>query len=432
MKKINVSKEENYIFNTAGFEVSGGKECLVKLSIKGVNGSPYSFYFCVCILDEAGKEIKRFIKWVDDFSGKSKKYSLVFSVPEMAHKAVLGYRGNVEGADKSDLSLALPDLSENCLRQVEGLPETFDDLKKRPPRVLFTIPELDGAGEQLLEKNIVGIFGSPRTGSTWLGQRLLKDHKGIANWQEPYLGNLLGTNRSIKDPLTGEMTLQRVHDKFAETEDYFFSNKHKKYWLAGLNKMILYRAFAQCSDFSKKIVFKEPNGSQAADIIMEALPNAKMIFLLRDGRDVVDSLVDLHRKGSWNQRPTLDTKQKRLSSIANYSKSWRLQTEVVKKAFENHDEDLRLLVKYEKLKSDTFAELKNIFEFIGVDASDKEVSQRVDKHDFKNIPTSEKGPGKFNRAASTGGWRDAFAEEEIDLMHSIMGETLLSLGYGVR
>ena len=37
------------------------------------------------------------------------------------------------------------------------------------------------------------------------------------------------------------------------------------------------------------IIVKEPNGSEAADLILGALPHAGVLFLLRDGRDVVDS-----------------------------------------------------------------------------------------------------------------------------------------------
>ena len=43
---------------------------------------------------------------------------------------------------------------------------------------------------------------------------------------------------------------------------------------------------------------KEP-GSHAADTIMDLFPESCLIFLLRDGRDVVDSWLDGYRDGSW-------------------------------------------------------------------------------------------------------------------------------------
>ena len=46
------------------------------------------------------------------------------------------------------------------------------------------------------------------------------------------------------------------------------------------------------------VVVKEP-GSHAADTIMDLFPDSTLIFLLRDGRDVVDSWLDAYRDGSW-------------------------------------------------------------------------------------------------------------------------------------
>jgi len=43
------------------------------------------------------------------------------------------------------------------------------------------------------------------------------------------------------------------------------------------------------------VVVKEP-GSHAAPLLAEPFPAAKLIFLLRDGRDVVDS-----RPGAWRE-----------------------------------------------------------------------------------------------------------------------------------
>ena len=45
---------------------------------------------------------------------------------------------------------------------------------------------------------------------------------------------------------------------------------------------------------------KEPNGSIGAPLLMDALPESRMIFLVRDPRDVVASSMDAHRKGSWH------------------------------------------------------------------------------------------------------------------------------------
>ena len=82
-------------------------------------------------------------------------------------------------------------------------------------------------------------------------------------------------------------------------QDYFFHNTFKETWKFYMRKLILNRIYAQYKDLSNKIIIKEPHGSLAADIISECLPNSKIIILLRDGRDVIDSQVDGFSKGGW-------------------------------------------------------------------------------------------------------------------------------------
>jgi hypothetical protein len=88
-------------------------------------------------------------------------------------------------------------------------------------------------------------------------------------------------------------------------------------------------------------------------------------------------------------------------------------------------------VRYEDLRMDTFAELRKIYNFLHISISDDELKKIVDRYDFKNIPESEKGPGKFNRSATPGGWKKNFSKEEQELMNSIMGGTLTQMGYEI-
>ena len=53
---------------------------------------------------------------------------------------------------------------------------------------------------------------------------------------------------------------------------------------------------------STLLLVKEPNGSQSADVIMRAQPTARLLFLLRDGRDVVDSELASFAVGGWQER----------------------------------------------------------------------------------------------------------------------------------
>src|SRR3712207_6950789 len=52
---------------------------------------------------------------------------------------------------------------------------------------------------------------------------------------------------------------------------------------------------------SDYLVVKEPNGSIGAPLLMEALPESRMILLVRDPRDVAASSIDARRKGGWQR-----------------------------------------------------------------------------------------------------------------------------------
>ena len=79
----------------------------------------------------------------------------------------------------------------------------------------------------------------------------------------------------------------------------------------------------------------------------------------------------------------------------------------------------------------TFFKLKEIYDFINVKISDRDLKNIIDLHDFKNIPKSARGIGKFNRSAKIEGWKTNFSEKEKKTMNRLMGDTLEKLGYVV-
>jgi len=90
-----------------------------------------------------------------------------------------------------------------------------------------------------------------------------------------------------------------------------------------------------------------------------------------------------------------------------------------------------MMLKYENLKENTLSELRKIYDFIKIKISDDELKKIIGLHEFKNIPKSETGGGKFNRAAKIGGWKASFNVEEREVMNSIMDKTLKEFGYKI-
>jgi len=274
--------------------------------------------------------------------------------------------------------------------------------------------------EKILEKNMVWVLGSTRSGSTWLCMNLL-NHRETICWNEPDIAIHLD---SIINSL--------AHKYHRNRADYFFALKHKNnFWLPGLRKLILARTHLQAKTLTKKIIIKEPE-SYAADLLMEFFPSSRMIFLLRDGRDVVDSWIDSHQPDSWEPaRKPLTTPEMRLNKIKQYSHTWNKFTNLVWNAYQSHESNLRLLVKYEDLLKDSLLQLKKIYDFLDIRISEEDLAKLIDKHDFKKIPSQKKGPGQFTRSATPGIWKDNLSNTEQNVMHSIMGKTLKKMQYEV-
>ncbi len=281
------------------------------------------------------------------------------------------------------------------------------------------------------------IFGSSRSGSTWL-LRMLSRLERVIPIDDPHLGHHLGVWRPIplawataKDP----PKLGTLADYKRQKRDYLFSDRYRDAWVPQLRGLISARFEAQASEQAGGVdrpivVVKEP-GSHVADTIMELFPSSALIFLLRDGRDVVDSWLDAYRDGSWatgeGAYPVDDGSRGPL--IRWQSSVWLHRTEVVQKTFARTDPSRRVLIRYEEMRADPVDALERICRPLGIDASRGELERIARENEFSRVPGSRKGAGREIRRARPGGWASHMSDEEIEAMHDILADKLSELGY---
>ena len=284
------------------------------------------------------------------------------------------------------------------------------------------VNELSSDQENILEKNLVWIFASPRSGTSWLGNQLLTYN--TLSMDEPYLGHHIAAMGVIQNRI-------KFTDYHQKRESYFFNDQFQDSWRYYLRKMILNRINSQFRNLEKKIIIKEPNGSFGCDKILFCLPTSKFLLVLRDGRDVVDSLLDAKKEGGWatklDAKPVTENRRKEF--IKMQSEIWKYRTELLLKTYENYDNTLKLKISYEDLRQNTQKNLEKIYEFVDVEIPESEIANRVDIYNFENLPKDEKGSGKVTRSASPGKWKMNFSDEEQEIMNNIMKETLTKCGY---
>jgi len=286
------------------------------------------------------------------------------------------------------------------------------------------IKELTPEEESIFEKNLVWVFGSARSGSTWFARDLLSHNTLRIN--EPHISEHLALQAGGYN-----LRFERRVDSMKHLPSYFFSDKFKKTWQFFLRKLILNRIYAETKGVSKKVIIKEVGGLGASDIISMTLPNCKIIMLFRDGRDIIDSLFAAKQKDGFMAKfDSQDiTKKNRMQFIDAQSRIWVKLMEDMLKTYHNRPKGSTLSVKYEELRENTFEFLKKNYEFIGIEIDDGELEKLISKYDFENIPTESRGSGKFARSASPGKWKENFSDEEKNLLHEIMIPTLNKLGY---
>jgi hypothetical protein len=285
-----------------------------------------------------------------------------------------------------------------------------------------------------LAEKLIWMFGSPRTGSTWL-MKLLADAPGVGQIDEPYIPlHLVPMDHVVPE---GEYY---EHGVRADDPNYFFARRYMPELKPELRELILNGFRRQLAELGQDpeqlrwLVIKEPNGSHAADSVMSLFPESRLIFLLRDGRDVIDSLIDamMGTDSWWQRNQGSDERQiaaDRMGFVHHNTRLWLNRTRSTQRAFEMAGEDRRFLVRYEELLEDTEPLLDSMLRWLDIEASPEFVREVAERRSFAAIPEDQKGPGKRARTANPGQWRERLEPAEIEVIEAAMGDKLRELGY---
>ncbi len=268
--------------------------------------------------------------------------------------------------------------------------------------------------------NMIWIFSTSRSGSSWLRSMMaeLKEHKV---WEEPSVGRLFGD------------FYRKANKRQLTSPDFIMGNPTRKGWIGLIRDFILggARYSHPFLDPRHFLVIKEPDSAAGAPLIMEALPESRMIFLVRDSRDVAASALDAARKGSWMYE-ALDKAAWRERALADRkpdnfvrarANSYLSQVGSIKEAYEAH-KGRKVLVRYEDLRADTLGTLERIYSALQIPVEEESLVRAVEQHSWEMIPEKEKGEGKFYRKATPGGWKEDLTPGQAEIVESITAPLL--------
>lgn len=291
------------------------------------------------------------------------------------------------------------------------VPLVVSDLRRR-----FASRETDVREGGVRPKNVVWIFGSGRSGSTWL-RSMMGEMNRHRVWEEPLVGQLFGNfyERAAKPNL--------------RDASFIMGDPIRRGWMRSIRNFVLDGAHYAHPDLRPDdyLVVKEPNGSVGAPLLMEALPESRMILLARDPRDVVASTLDGAREGNWlYEWRTEGENQKRKALpgddpdafVRQRANAYARAMTNAKKAYDNHNGP-KVLVKYEDLRSNTLETMRRLYSTLEIPVDEEQLARAVHKHDWENIPDRKKGEGKFYRKATPGGWREDLTPKQARIVERI-------------
>ena len=281
------------------------------------------------------------------------------------------------------------------------------------------------------------MLGSPRTGSTWL-LNLLRGHPRVVGIDEPIIGMHLGLfapDLFNKPAFTFTDEQKRINEMRDASSDYFFSSDYASVWRPPLKELLLARFGAQLAGLDPGgeayCVIKEPNGSQGADVLLAALPGSWLLWVARDGRDVVDSEVDAAGEGSWLTQyggGYAWTAEQRLEFVRERAYRWRWRNQIMRAAYDAHAPRRRLRIRYEDLLTDTPAGIDSILGWLGLEGGDA-MRAHIERLSFDAVPAERRGSGQFARAATPGLWRENLTAQEQAVLDEVVADEVTALGY---
>jgi Sulfotransferase domain. len=317
--------------------------------------------------------------------------------------------------------------------------------KKRNPIPAIT-PEEVAEIRQFFPREKFFIFGHARSGTTLL-MRLVRLHTEVhCNYQahfftrQPLLKSLVNTPEE-------EEWLTRKSNRWNQGRD--------------LSPLVLRAAadFIMERDAAKEgksiVGDKSPSSTIHGPAVRDMhsiYPDAKLVYIVRDGRDVLISerfrnLVEESKFLKAEDKRIIEELRKNQTPFTNGTRSIFTETVIrrvakgwVTNLQETEEEGKRLFgdhycsLRYEDMLERPFEELRRLWEFLGVEKVDKVLEEKI-KAEMESNPDEEwqtnrnEGIASFLPKGHAGNWERLFTARDKSLFKEVAGEMLIKWNY---
>jgi len=362
-----------------------------------------------------------------------------------------GLRGSEDGPKAAQRTVEEKDQALNKLRQ---------QLQAKNREISGLQTEL---ARRTGEMPVFFIVGFAKSGTSWL-MRTLNGHPEILCTGE---GLLFGRGTDL-DKRRGTVAPSSLYGVFADSE-YLRAWLESSAWTRGddpeehitnlTHMSIDYFLGGRLARTRKRIVGdKTPFVSEEViEEIARIYPDAKVVHIIRDGRDVAVSAVhhmwnyavdagghltvnpeEVETRDAYREDPQAFLasgksifREERLRN--GFAQSWRDMTartveDGPRLLGENYAE-----VRYEDLLERPEEEVGRVLQFLGADAGQKAVSRAIESGSFerwtKGRGRGQEESGSFFRKGVAGDWENVFTGRDKEVFKEVAGDLLVRLGY---
>ncbi|HBY69949.1 MAG TPA: hypothetical protein DEG69_20705 [Flavobacteriaceae bacterium] len=290
------------------------------------------------------------------------------------------------------------------------------------------------------------ILAAPRSGTTWL-QRLLNAHPEVCCLERRLFGEYADF---VQDDGQDRPRLRVTLDKYVHSmllhHGYPKKDKHTltQAFIKTLNKV-------ERSHFGKHVIVdKITPYVNTAETVLEQLntffPNSKLIYLVRDGRDVLTSGVfhwfnkqpadaeltkfERARRKQFLEGDTFKGRFFQDKEIEQWAGEWMQPLQTIQNAKKSHDAKI---IFYEDLLTDTEATLSECLSFLGVKRTSGILKTCLEHGRFSTMSSGRKQgeakPDAHVRKGISGDWKNYFTYADGKLFSELTKNTLVDFGY---
>ena len=211
-------------------------------------------------------------------------------------------------------------------------------------------------------KQIVGIFGVPRSGTSWLGQIFNSSPDTKFSYQ-PMLTDKFCDRIH---PRSSAEEVKRFMEEVYLSDDDFLSQKDDMI----KSKKICFYKETESPDF---FIFKEVMYLYMVSVFLKKLKNIKIIFIIRNPIDVLTSWYNAPKEfyREWDIQKEWRFAQKKNMFLPERYYGYNKWKEAVVLAYEMQKEYTNRIkcICYEDLRENPIDRTKELFEFIGLNFS---------------------------------------------------------------